>query len=102
MAPHLIVQGSGAIRGVSQPEASALFSQVNHTRMAATSACTGLSRRTQRIHRRRRYGCNKGLNSNKGTKTLTEFFGTFCAGRTFGNSAAPKNRRLFSQPILGA
>jgi hypothetical protein len=30
------------------------------------------------------------LNSNKGTKTLTEFFGTFCAGRTFGNSAAPK------------
>ena len=31
-----------------------------------------------------------GLNSNKGTKTLTGFFGTFYARRTFGNSAAPK------------
>ena len=30
------------------------------------------------------------LNSDKGTKTLTGFFGTFCAGRTFGDSAAPK------------
>jgi hypothetical protein len=30
------------------------------------------------------------LNSNKGTKTLTGFFGTFYARRTFGNSAAPR------------
>jgi len=41
------------------------------------------------------------LNSNKGTKTLTGFFATFYARRTFGNSAAPQNWRLFSQPILG-
>ena len=30
------------------------------------------------------------LCSHKGTKTLTEFFATFYACRTFGNSAAPK------------
>jgi hypothetical protein len=30
------------------------------------------------------------LNSNKGTKTLTGFFATFYARRTFDNSAAPK------------
>jgi hypothetical protein len=32
----------------------------------------------------------KRLNSNEGTKTLTGFFATFYARRTFGNSAAPK------------
>jgi hypothetical protein len=30
------------------------------------------------------------LNSNKGTKSLTGFFATFSAQKTFGKSAAPK------------
>jgi hypothetical protein len=30
------------------------------------------------------------LNSNKGTKSLTGFFATFYARRTFGNSAVPE------------
>jgi len=41
------------------------------------------------------------LNSHKGTKTLTGFFATFYARRTFGNSAAPKIGSCLVDEILG-
>src|SRR6266446_4016557 len=66
-----------------------------------TLSFQSLSRHRHRFGTSNHKVCRKRLNSNKGTKTLTGFFATFYARRTFGILRFPKLAHVFSANFGG-